>query len=114
MIACAHDTPFLIFSAVFLGNDHFAEGASQPLGLLQVAHHGYRSRVCWIRGLVRVSATLLWSNGVNVADDGVTGSSFFPVILQALRQTPVIGTFLSLPIIGKVADRLAGVRQSAV
>jgi hypothetical protein len=25
--------------------------------------------------------------------------SFFPVILQALRQTPIIGTFLSLPYI---------------
>lgn len=29
--------------------------------------------------------------------------SFFPVILQALRQTPVIGTFLSLPYIRQVS-----------
>ena len=29
--------------------------------------------------------------------------SFFPVILQALRQTPVIGTFLSLPYIRGVS-----------
>ena len=29
--------------------------------------------------------------------------SFFPVILQALRQTPIIGTFLSLPYIRQVS-----------
>ncbi|BEI94470.1 uncharacterized protein CcaverHIS019_0700420 [Cutaneotrichosporon cavernicola] len=42
------------------------------------------------------------------------GISFFPVVLQALRQMPVIGTFLSLPYVRGAADRLAGVRQSAV
>lgn len=63
-------------------------------------------------------------------------SSFFPVILQALRQTPIIGTFLCLPYVrqvspvirglaairrtwtkadeAQIADKLAGVRQSAV
>ena len=29
--------------------------------------------------------------------------SFFPVILQALRQTPIIGTFLSMPYIRGVS-----------
>jgi len=33
----------------------------------------------------------------------LTRRSFFPVILQALRQTPVIGTFLSLPYIRGVS-----------
>lgn len=32
----------------------------------------------------------------------LTVSSFFPVILQALRSTPFIGTFLSLPYIRQV------------
>lgn len=34
----------------------------------------------------------------------LTARSFFPVILQALRQTPVIGTFLSLPYIRQVSN----------
>lgn len=41
-------------------------------------------------------------------------SDFFPVILNFMRQLPVVGTFLSLPYIRGVADRVAGVRQSAV
>ncbi|KAF9793174.1 Got1-domain-containing protein [Thelephora terrestris] len=39
---------------------------------------------------------------------------FFPVILTFLRQLPFIGTFLTLPYIRDVADRLAGSRQSVV
>ncbi|KAF9653940.1 Got1-domain-containing protein [Thelephora ganbajun] len=39
---------------------------------------------------------------------------FFPVILTFLRQLPFIGTFLTLPYVRDVADRLAGSRQSVV
>ncbi|CAD6884739.1 unnamed protein product [Tilletia controversa] len=39
---------------------------------------------------------------------------FFPVILTFLRQLPIVGNFLSLPVVRDVLDRLAGVRQSAV
>ncbi|KAG6375436.1 Got1-domain-containing protein [Boletus reticuloceps] len=39
---------------------------------------------------------------------------FFPVVLTFLRQLPVIGTFLSLPYIRPVVDRLTGSRTSAV
>ncbi|KAN0091220.1 Vesicle transport protein, Got1/SFT2-like protein [Tylopilus felleus] len=39
---------------------------------------------------------------------------FFPVVLTFLRQLPVVGTFLSLPYIRPVIDRLAGSRPSAV
>jgi len=39
----------------------------------------------------------------------LTRSSFFPVILQALRQTPIIGTFLSLPYIRGVSPGVRGV-----
>ncbi|KAI9569730.1 Got1-domain-containing protein [Boletus coccyginus] len=39
---------------------------------------------------------------------------FFPVVLTFLRQLPLVGTFLSLPYIRPVIDRLAGSRTSAV
>ncbi|KAF8444702.1 Got1-domain-containing protein [Boletus edulis BED1] len=39
---------------------------------------------------------------------------FFPVVLTFLRQLPFIGTFLSLPYIRPVVDRLTGSRTSAV
>ncbi|CED82319.1 got1-domain-containing protein [Phaffia rhodozyma] len=37
---------------------------------------------------------------------------FFPVILNFLRQLPVIGTFLSLPYIRGIVDRIVGVRSA--
>jgi len=39
---------------------------------------------------------------------------FFPVVITFLRQLPFIGTFLSLPYIRGVVDRIAGSRTSAV
>ncbi|KIO20310.1 hypothetical protein M407DRAFT_245852 [Tulasnella calospora MUT 4182] len=39
---------------------------------------------------------------------------FFPVILTFLRQLPVVGTFLSLPYVRPVVDRLVGVRQPSI
>ncbi|KAK4047190.1 Golgi Transport [Microbotryomycetes sp. JL221] len=39
---------------------------------------------------------------------------FFPVVLSFLRQVPVLGTFLRLPVVRQVTDRIAGVRQSPV
>lgn len=41
-------------------------------------------------------------------------SDFFPVILNFLRQVPGVGQVLSMPVVGSVMDRLAGVRRSAV
>lgn len=41
-------------------------------------------------------------------------SDFFPVILNFLRQLPVIGPILSAPGIANVLDKLAGSRTSAV
>lgn len=39
---------------------------------------------------------------------------FFPVVLQFLRQVPIIGTVLSLPLVRQTTDRIAGVRQTPV
>ncbi|GAA5826623.1 hypothetical protein JCM10212_000090 [Sporobolomyces blumeae] len=39
---------------------------------------------------------------------------FFPVVLSFMRQLPVIGTFLSMPGVRQVTDRICGVRQSPV
>jgi hypothetical protein len=41
-------------------------------------------------------------NGLN-REHQLINRSFFPVILQALRQTPIIGTFLSMPYIRGVS-----------
>ena len=34
--------------------------------------------------------------------------SFFPVAVAFMRQTPVLGTLLNLPVISQIVDRLAG------
>ncbi|WOO77343.1 Protein transport protein GOT1 [Vanrija pseudolonga] len=75
----------------------------------------WRGTVCFFGGIILVFAK--WPKiGILVEFVGFIGlfGSFFPVVLQALRQIPVIGSFLSLPYIRQAADRLAGVRQSAV
>ncbi|CEQ40891.1 SPOSA6832_02566 [Sporobolomyces salmonicolor] len=43
-----------------------------------------------------------------------SNSDFFPVVLSFMRQLPVIGSFLSMPGVRQVTDRICGVRQSPV
>ncbi|GAA5950659.1 hypothetical protein JCM10213_006848 [Rhodosporidiobolus nylandii] len=40
-------------------------------------------------------------------------SDFFPVVLSFMRQLPVIGTFLSMPGVRQVTDRIMGVRKQS-
>eukprot|EP00904_Undaria_pinnatifida_P008155 jgi/Undpi1/446/HiC_scaffold_1.g00442.m1 len=37
---------------------------------------------------------------------------FIPIAVQAMRQTPVLGNFLSLPIVSPIVDKLAGSSSS--
>ncbi|KIJ49584.1 hypothetical protein M422DRAFT_27950 [Sphaerobolus stellatus SS14] len=74
-----------------------------------------RGTACFIGGILLVF--LKWPFvGMCVETFGFLNlfGDFFPVILTFLRQLPVIGTFLSLPYIAPVLDRLAGSRQSIV
>ena len=35
--------------------------------------------------------------------------SFFPVVVTFLRATPGVGTFLNMPVISTIVDRIAGI-----
>ncbi|KAL1412918.1 Golgi Transport [Vanrija albida] len=103
-----------------LGNILFLTGLPLIIGPTRTFYffsrrEKWRGTVCFFGGIILVFAR--WPKiGILVEFVGFIGlfGSFFPVVLQALRQIPVIGSFLSLPYIRGAADRLAGVRQSAV
>ncbi|KAK1925366.1 vesicle transport protein [Papiliotrema laurentii] len=103
-----------------LGNILFLSGLPLIIGPTKTFYffsrrEKWRGTLCFFGGIILVF--FKWPvTGIIVEFVGFVGlfGSFFPVILQALRQTPIIGTFLSLPYIRQAADKLAGVRQSAV
>jgi len=103
-----------------LGNILFVSGLPLIIGPQKTFYffsrrEKWRGTLCFFGGIILVF--FKWPiTGILIEFVGFVGlfGSFFPVILQALRQAPIIGTFLSLPYIRQVADRLAGVRQSAV
>ncbi|TXT13525.1 hypothetical protein VHUM_00892 [Vanrija humicola] len=103
-----------------LGNILFLTGLPLIIGPTRTFYffsrrEKWRGTVCFFGGIALVFAK--WAKiGILVEFVGFIGlfGSFFPVVLQALRQIPIIGSFLSLPYIRQAADRLAGVRQSAV
>ncbi|KGB74906.2 hypothetical protein CNBG_0744 [Cryptococcus deuterogattii R265] len=109
------DGPFLA-----LGNILFLSGLPLIIGLTKTFYffsrrEKWRGTLCFFGGIILVFAKRPVI-GIIIEFVGFIGlfGSFFPVILQALRQTPFIGPILSLPYIRGAADRLAGVRQSAV
>lgn len=103
-----------------LGNILFLTGLPLIIGPTRTFYffsrkEKWRGTVCFFLGILLVF--FKWPMvGIAIELVGFIGlfGSFFPVVLQALRQMPVIGTFLSLPYVRGAADRLAGVRQSAV
>ncbi|ODO10137.1 hypothetical protein I350_02365 [Cryptococcus amylolentus CBS 6273] len=116
------DGPFLA-----LGNILFLSGLPLIIGPTKTFYffsrrEKWRGTLCFFGGM-QVAPThliLVFAKrpvfGIVIEFVGFVGlfGSFFPVILQALRQAPVIGPVLSLPYIRGAADKLAGVRQSAV
>ncbi|WWD04902.1 hypothetical protein V865_002973 [Kwoniella europaea PYCC6329] len=103
-----------------LGNILFLSGLPLIIGPTKTFYffsrkEKWRGTLCFFGGILLVffKRPII---GILIEFVGFIGlfGSFFPVILQALRQTPFIGTFLSLPYIRGAADKLAGVRQSAV
>ncbi|ODO05296.1 hypothetical protein L198_01988 [Cryptococcus wingfieldii CBS 7118] len=109
------DGPFLA-----LGNILFLSGLPLIIGPTKTFYffsrrEKWRGTLCFFGGIILVFAKRPVF-GIVIEFVGFVGlfGSFFPVILQALRQAPVIGPVLSLPYIRGAADKLAGVRQSAV
>ncbi|EPQ25782.1 uncharacterized protein PFL1_06649 [Pseudozyma flocculosa PF-1] len=114
----------LFFDAALLalGNVLFTAGITLLIGPQKTFYffarkQKIRGTVCFFAGMFLVFCK--WAViGMLVEAFGFLNlfGDFFPVILNFLRQLPVIGNVLSLPYIRGFLDRLAGAgqRQSAV
>lgn len=103
-----------------LGNVLFLSGLTLIIGPTKTFYffarkQKLRGTACFIGGILLVF--LKWPFvGMVVETFGFLNlfGDFFPVILTFLRQLPFIGTFLTLPYVRDMADRLVGSRTSAV
>lgn len=71
--------------------------------------HKRRGAACFLVGAALV--TLSWPVvGMLVEIFGILNlfGNFFPIAVAFLRQVPVIGAFLSLPVVSRLVDRLSG------
>ncbi|KIS65827.1 uncharacterized protein UMAG_12038 [Mycosarcoma maydis] len=112
----------LFFDAALLalGNVLFTAGIALLIGPQKTFYffarkQKIRGTICFFAGMLLVFCK--WAViGMLVEAFGFLNlfGDFFPVILNFLRQLPVIGNVLSLPGVANVLDRLAGSRQSAV
>ncbi|EJD52975.1 Got1-domain-containing protein [Auricularia subglabra TFB-10046 SS5] len=103
-----------------LGNVLFLSGLTLIIGPQKTFYffarkQKLRGTLCFLGGIVLIFVKWPFI-GVIVEIFGFLNlfGDFFPVILTFLRQVPLVGTFLNLPYIRGVADRLAGTRQSMV
>jgi hypothetical protein len=103
-----------------LGNILFVSGITLIIGPQKTFYffarkQKLRGSLCFVGGILLVF--LKWPFiGMIIETFGFLNlfGDFFPVILTFLRQLPFIGTFLTLPYVRDVADRLAGSRTSVV
>ncbi|PWN88370.1 putative GOT1-membrane protein required for ER to Golgi transport [Acaromyces ingoldii] len=103
-----------------LGNVLFVSGITLLIGPQKTFYffarkQKIRGTLCFFAGMLLVF--MKWKLiGIVVEAVGFLNlfGDFFPVILNFLRQLPVIGDVLSLPYIRGALDKLAGARQSAV
>ncbi|ORY45842.1 putative GOT1-membrane protein required for ER to Golgi transport [Leucosporidium creatinivorum] len=103
-----------------LGNILFVAGLPLIIGPRKTFYffarrNKLRGTFCFVTGIVLVFVKYPFI-GMIVETFGFLNlfGDFFPVVVSFLRQVPVIGTFLSLPVVRQVTDRIAGVRQSPV
>jgi len=73
-----------------------------------------RGSICFLGGIALVFARYPFI-GMLVEAFGFLNlfGDFFPVILTFLRQMPIIGTFLSLPYVRGITDRIVGSRRES-
>ncbi|KAH0827943.1 Got1-domain-containing protein [Lanmaoa asiatica] len=112
----------LFFDAALLalGNMLFLSGLTLIIGPQKTFHffarkQKLRGTICFLGGVLLVFFKYPFI-GMMVETFGFLNlfGDFFPVVLTFLRQLPFVGTFLSLPYIQPIVDRLAGSRTSAV
>lgn len=103
-----------------LGNILFLTGITFVIGPQKTYYffarrNKVRGTICFLGGILLVFLKYPFF-GILIEMFGFLNlfGDFFPVILSFLRQMPVIGSFLSLPYVRGLTDRLAGVRQSPV
>ncbi|KAF8556323.1 Got1-domain-containing protein [Imleria badia] len=112
----------LFFDAALLalGNMLFLSGLTLIIGPQKTFYffarkQKLRGTICFLGGVLLVFFKYPFI-GMVVETFGFLNlfGDFFPVVLTFLRQLPFVGTFLSLPYIRPVVDRLTGSRTSAV
>ncbi|EIW82759.1 Got1-domain-containing protein [Coniophora puteana RWD-64-598 SS2] len=112
----------LFFDAALLalGNMLFVSGLTLIIGPQKTFYffarkQKMRGTICFIGGILLVFLKYPFI-GMIVETFGFLNlfGDFFPVVITFMRQLPFIGTFLSLPYIRTVVDRLSGSRTSAV
>lgn len=109
----------LFFDAALLalGDVLFLCGLALTIGLTRTIRfftrkERWRGIACFLGGILLVM--LRWPViGMVIQTFGFLNlfGSFFPVAVAFLRQTPVVGSVLNLPVISDVVDRLAGVSK---
>ncbi|RHY06836.1 hypothetical protein DYB30_004540 [Aphanomyces astaci] len=109
----------LFFDAALLaiGDVLFLSGLALTIGLSRTIKfftrvERWRGIVCFLGGIVLVM--MRWPMvGMVVQSFGFLNlfGSFFPVAVAFLRQTPIVGTVLNLPVIGDIVDKLAGAQK---
>ncbi|XP_046391308.1 vesicle transport protein GOT1B [Ischnura elegans] len=97
-----------------IGNILFIAGLACVIGLERTFRfffqkHKVKGSLAFFGGIVIV----LWGwpfTGMIIETYGfvLLFSGFFPAAINFLRRVPVLGTFLNLPIIGGLVDKLAG------
>ncbi|KAI9018407.1 Got1/Sft2-like family-domain-containing protein [Hyaloraphidium curvatum] len=98
-----------------IGNILFLAGVTLVIGVASTVRFFFQRReklrgtVFFFLGIILVF--LKWPFiGMLVETVGFVNlfGDFFPVIVSFLRRLPVIGTFLSLPFVAPIVDRIAG------
>ncbi|KAM0745877.1 Got1-domain-containing protein [Meredithblackwellia eburnea MCA 4105] len=105
---------------IALGNILFVAGLPLVIGPRKTFYffarrNKLRGTFCFLTGILLVFLKYPFF-GIIVESIGFLNlfGDFFPVVLSFLRQVPILGTFLSLPVVRQLTDRIAGVRQSPV
>ncbi|TIA70719.1 hypothetical protein E3P92_02684 [Wallemia ichthyophaga] len=111
---------FFDASLLALGNLLFLTGLILLIGMQKTIvffsrPYKLRGTLCFVGGITLVLLKYTFI-GFVVECIGFLNlfGSFFPVILNFLRQLPVIGSLLNLPVISTIANKVAGSRQSPV
>lgn len=105
-----------------LGNVMFLSGLTITMGLSRTARFfmkklkemGLKGPLCFFGGIFLV--LIRWPIiGMCLESFGFLNlfGNFFPIALAAMRNMPVVGPLLNLPVIAPLADRLAGSGRQA-